>query len=159
MEIVYNRGDLLESTADIIGHQTNCSGAFGGGVAGQIREKWPRVYEQYKLAYATSKAILGSVQIVKTNPNENNNRIVANLFGQEKFGNDGNKYTSYDGLDMSLRKLCKWMINNGATSVAFPYKLGCGLGGGEWDIVLAIIKSAFRDSNITIEIWALQAED
>ena len=49
-EINYN-GNLLDSSADIIAHQTNCSGSMNSGVAKAIKEKYPRVYEQYMKAY------------------------------------------------------------------------------------------------------------
>lgn len=35
--------------------------------------------------------------------------------------------------------------------VALPYKFGCGLAGGDWDIIFSIIKKEFCNCNV--EIW------
>ena len=42
-------------------------------------------------------------------------------------------------------------------SVAIPYKMSCGLAGGDWNIILAMLKSpdVFGVTNITVEIWKL----
>ena len=45
--ITYVKGNLLESDCNYICHQVNCQGRMGSGIAGQIREKWPIVYEMY----------------------------------------------------------------------------------------------------------------
>jgi O-acetyl-ADP-ribose deacetylase (regulator of RNase III) len=41
-------GDLLDQKTDVIAHQVNCLGVMGAGVALQIKNKWPEVYEGYK---------------------------------------------------------------------------------------------------------------
>ena len=41
------KGNLLDSNCDYICHQVNCQGVMNSGVAKQIREKWPEVYESY----------------------------------------------------------------------------------------------------------------
>lgn len=42
-------GDLLTTNANYICHQVNCQGRMGSGVARQIREKYPTVYQWYKV--------------------------------------------------------------------------------------------------------------
>ena len=41
-------------------------------------------------------------------------------------------------------------------SVAFPYKMSSDRGGADWNIILAMIESVFKNTDITIEIWALK---
>ncbi len=41
-------GDLFTTNAKIICHQVNCQGEMNTGVAQQVREKFPHVYEEYK---------------------------------------------------------------------------------------------------------------
>ena len=36
-----------------------------------------------------------------------------------------------------------------------PYKMSSDRGGADWDVILAIITSIFKDSDIIIEIWKL----
>ena len=47
----YVKGDVTKSDCDIICHQVNCQGVMNSGVAKAIREKWPEVYDNYKLWY------------------------------------------------------------------------------------------------------------
>ena len=46
--VVYKECDIFDSGADIICHQVNCQGVMGSGLAKQIRERYPIVYEEYK---------------------------------------------------------------------------------------------------------------
>ena len=39
--------DIFESGADVILHQVNCQGVMGSGIAKQVREKYPEVYQHY----------------------------------------------------------------------------------------------------------------
>lgn len=48
MSIKIIDGDLFTTNAQIICHQVNCQGKMGSGVAKQVREKYPHVYEEYK---------------------------------------------------------------------------------------------------------------
>lgn len=156
MEIIYKKGNLLDAQTDVIAHQVNCQGVMGSGVAKQIKEKWPRVFEEYRKFYQNlikkgrSDELLGCCQTV----NINDNLTIANLFGQQYYGRSkGTRYTNYEALYSSLETLWVYMIDNCLESVAFPYKMSSDRGGADWDVVLAMIKSVFKDTDITIEIW------
>lgn len=139
-------GNLLDSDADIICHQVNCAGAMGSGVAKQIKLRWPCVYEQYvKLCDAMQPgALLGFAQSVKTE----DGRCVCNLFGQLNYGRDGKRYTSISALSKSCRLIAK-QARPGAT-IAMPYRIGCGLGGGDWGEVLDMLTEVFKDRHLTL---------
>lgn len=153
VEINYN-GNLLDSTADIIAHQTNCQGSMGSGVAKAIKEKYPRVYEQYRKAYEKGLLKLGMCQVVKTNPNGGDNRLVANLCGQDTYGY-GERQTNYEGIYVALEKLANYCKENNLSSVAFPWKMSSDRGGADWMVICAMIEAAFKDLDITIEYWKL----
>ena len=155
--ITFHKGNLLESSCDIIGHQTNCQGVMGAGIAKEIRDTWPRVFAQYKIFCVKNRqkgrSPLGCCQMVYVD--EERSRIVANLFGQERYGR-GKRQTDYD----ALRKALHFLANNDFVrkkpmSIGFPCRLGCALGGGEWDIVLGIIEEEFNDYPGRVEIWEL----
>ena len=55
-------GDLFSSTARFIVHQVNCQGKMGSGVALQVKQKFPHVYDEYKKF--CSHNMLGHIQIV-----------------------------------------------------------------------------------------------
>ena len=150
MEIIYKNGNLLDATTDVIAHQVNCQGVMGSGVAKQIKDKWPNVFDEYEeyCADPWSHQIIGSCLLVTIN-----NQYVANLFGQAKYGRDGKRYTDYEALYESLERLVAQMIGINKKSVAFPYKMSSDRGGADWNVVLAMIESVFKNTDITIEIW------
>ena len=154
MEIIYKTGNLLDAQTDVIAHQVNCQGVMGSGVARQIKERWPNVFNEYQnyCHDIWSHQLLGSCLLASID----NNRYIANLFGQSRYGRTRERYTNYEALYISLKSLFAQMIGINKKSIAFPYKMSSDRGGADWDVVLAMIKSVFKDTNITIEIWSLQ---
>jgi O-acetyl-ADP-ribose deacetylase (regulator of RNase III) len=148
------QGDILDwaGKVDAIGHQVNCLGVMGGGLALQIKNKWPVVFETY-VEFINSairetrslKGCLGCCQLVQTD-----SCFVANLFGQYDVG--AKLQTDYIALHRSLTSLREQMQLRGLDSVAFPAKLGCGLAGGDWNIVQSVIQSVFAGSGFSITI-------
>ena len=139
-------GDILDyaDKVNIIAHQVNCQGIMGGGLALQIKNKWPEVNRAYVELVDNWDELLGVCQIVRVGSSFG----IANLFGQYDIG--GGCQTDYKALFKSLHSLREQMIIHELKSVAFPVKLGCGLAGGNWDIVSALIKKAFAGSGISI---------
>ena len=78
------------------------------------------------------------------------NRIIVNLFAQDRYGSDGKRYTDYNAFRSCLNNL-KQCVPPGET-IAFPFKIGCGLGGGDWDKILTIIAEVFWEE-YHVEIW------
>lgn len=155
-------GDLLKSNLPLIAHQTNCLGVMGAGIAKSIKNKWNIVYVQYanfckNLDY--SKKLLGKCQICTTGwfPT----KYVANLFGEYSFTESvapyENRHTYYDALKKALLKLKAFCEDEEISEVGIPYKLGCGLAGGDWDgVVYPMIQEIFaNDSTITLYIYKL----
>lgn len=156
-------GDLFTSDARIIAHQVNCQGKMGSGVALQVRNKYPHVYEEYK--NIASPKMLGEIQLVPCNtayigydcgnilvPCEE--QWICNLFAQDNYGYDGKQYTSMDALVKCFKKLngCVHEKNNNFNSkIAMPYKIGCVRGGADWEEVYCLIENIFYDCNI--ELW------
>jgi O-acetyl-ADP-ribose deacetylase (regulator of RNase III) len=140
-------GSILEATEDIIGHQVNCQGVMGAGLAAQIRSKHPKVYEKYMELvnnYDDKVFLLGQTQVISVSKD----RCVANLFGQLTYGRTG-IHTSYKHLYESLDKLKRKAIKHDKT-VAIPYGLGSGLAGGDWEMVYGIINKVFEDYDVTL---------
>jgi O-acetyl-ADP-ribose deacetylase (regulator of RNase III) len=151
MKIEYYNGDLLTSSAPIIMHQCNCLGNMNSGVAKAIKDKWPIVFTEYEKFCKEIKHLLGKTLFVEVEEG----RYVANLFGQERYGYKGEKYTSYDAIYNCLEHVAGNATNVGIDRVAMPYKMSSDRGGADWDVILAIVKSAFKDTDITVEIWRI----
>lgn len=163
--IQYYEGDILESGADIICHQVNCKGAFGRGMAGQIKKKFPAVEKTYKMltsqwtqkAGGKTSALLGKVS---AQPVELDGRwfLIANLYGQDDYGKTG-LFTDYAALETAMKEIRSFVdARQKQETVAFPYKMGCGYAGGDWKVVEHMIQEIFGDYAGEVQIWKLCEE-
>ncbi|WP_289139170.1 macro domain-containing protein [uncultured Brevibacillus sp.] len=148
MAVIIVNGDLLKASEDIIGHQVNCKGVMGSGVAKLIKEKYPEAFDFYKEKCNTTvnkQELLGVCQLVECE----NGKTVANLFGQFKYGRGKEQYTDYAALERALIDLKKSaMITN--HSIALPFHIGCGLANGSWDVVSKMIDEIYSDYDVTL---------
>ena len=128
-------GNLLESDCEYICHQVNCQGRMGSGIAKQIRNKWEAVYDMYMNVASPSQ--LGHIQKVFVQDPKINMRCIINMFAQEYYGYDGRRYTSYDAFWNCLSEI-KAKTPKGS-KIGFPWKIGCGLGGGNWGVIYQMI--------------------
>lgn len=147
-------GNILDAQEDVIAHQVNCRGLMGAGLAKSIRKKYPDVYKSYKgLCNKYGSDMLG-LAIIENISNTSPPYAIANLFGQQSAGKS-KQHTDYPALWDALTSLKLHMGDAGFTTLALPYKLGCGLGGGIWEVVEFIIREVFENSEIDITIYRL----
>lgn len=149
MSVKHVKGDILTTPTrnedTVICHQVNCCGVMGAGLAKQIRDKWPVIFDEYKKICGTDR--LGDSQTVQVAPQ----LYVANLFGQLNYGRD-KRQTNYAALAAAIFGEMK--VHPNAT-FRIPYGLGCGLAGGNWVTVLDLIEEAANAWNVNVEIWVL----
>jgi O-acetyl-ADP-ribose deacetylase (regulator of RNase III) len=143
VEIV-EHSNLLDVKSGIICHQVNCIGAMGAGLALQIRNKWPVVYKKYqddcKQFMTHPDKMLGHVLDVMVEPD----LIVANCFGQV-FPSHIGKQTDYEAWDIMLNKV-QDLGTYFSLDIHFPYMIGCGLAGGDWNVMSEKIERLFGKS-------------
>ena len=158
-------GNLLDAPVDYICHQVNCQGRMGSGIAKQIRERWPVVYEQYIAGFKAieeesinwedqldvSEVLLGRLQQVKVNDKQ----TVINMFAQQYYGYDGKRYTSYDAFWACLGGI-RDSVPKGS-KIGFPAKIGCGLGGANWEVIFRMIEQVLGDE-YEVYIYMLEEE-
>ena len=151
VEVIEN-SNLLDVQRGIICHQTNCIGVMGGGVALQIRKKWPKVYNEYledcKCFEKSPQRMLGHVQDILVK----DGLVVANCYGQVFPGHGC--MTDYKAWDLILDKLSD-ISNYFSLDLHFPWMVGCGLAGGDWETMLGKINKAFGKSSIDVFIHKL----
>lgn len=139
--------DILKSGAEIIAHCANCFWAQNSGVARAIRDVYPELYaEDCKTLYGQTNK-LGTVSIAHFTKNIEaglNPKFGANLYGQFTYGSEVRKL-NYEAIYTALVALKEQMYQHNIKSVAFPYKMGCGLAGGDWRIVRTMIEVVFGD--------------
>lgn len=144
IEIV--NGNLLESNANLLLHQVNCMGKMGKGLALQIKQQYPIVYEKYQIACSALEPneLLGKIQVCKINESQS----IVNVFSQMGFGY-GKRYTDYQAMREAFTKIADLAREEGYT-IGLPYNYGCGLGGGNWKKVYDIIEEVYYDVDVTI---------
>lgn len=126
--------DILNVTEGIIVHQTNCCGVMGAGLAKNIKEKFPKVFQEYR-SFTWS---LGKIQIVVI---EKSKLYVCNLFGQNSYGRSSHRYTDYNAVRRGFKELKAWRdVFCPDLNIYAPYKMGCALGNGNWNIYSKIIE-------------------
>ena len=131
MKIKYCYGDILNTDIKYICHCVNSQGIMGSGIAKQIKAKYPKAYEVYKDRYnIKNKLPLGIIIGADCG-----SHTILNLVGQKNYGKNGRLYLDY----IALRQGIKTINNNISESVAFPM-IGCGLAGGNWQLVSEIIE-------------------
>lgn len=141
-------GNILDATENIICQQVNCCGVMGSGLAKQIRDRNPEIYLQYKRYCEThfKKEMMGKVLCYPIG----SFKYVCCIFGQSNFGrNKDVVYTDYKALEEGFCIVKDESIKNNWT-IAIPYKIGCGLANGDWNIVLDIINRVFDNIDVTI---------
>lgn len=143
-------GNIFDSKANIICHQTNCQGIMGSGIAAEVKARYPHVYESYRRDYENGYLKLGYVNFTTVEPH----RVIANMCGQDNFGY-GKQHTNYEALQKCLDRVLAFAIEeyDKQPVIAFPYLMSCFRGGGNWDVVYKMIKDTFKDFNV--EIWRL----
>lgn len=146
------KGDLLSVERGIIGHQVNCQGKMNSGVAKQIREKYPKVYEWYMdffkehtIGEDIRKDLLGRVNGVKVGKS----LFVANMFGQLNYGYDGKQYTDPEAL-FKCFKTVRGVSEEYGLPVYLPYMIGCYRGGADWKVVEDYLLTAFDGHEVTL---------
>ena len=162
--VTFHNGNILDSGADVICHQVNCKGAMNSGVAKAVRQKWPKVYteykakcdyeeatvndlyEQYENPIDWSECLLGDIQVVLVDEN----KAVINMFAQQYYGYDQKRYTSYDAFWYCLGRIKR--IINPEKTIAFPARIGCVRGGANWNVILTMIEEVLG-ADYNVEIW------
>jgi hypothetical protein len=155
-------GNLVTYPLDGFIHQANCQCTMGSGVAKFVKETYPEVYEADLLTLKGDLTKMGSFSFAKTT----DGKIGYNLYSQFNFGYDGKCYTDYEAIRCGLTKIkdhIKLNIREDA-KIGIPCRMGCARGGGDWNIVMGIIKDIFENDTINIVIcefkeYSQQEED
>jgi len=158
MPITIKNGTIIHAHEHIIAHQVNGLGVMGGGVARQIKQAYPGVFQRYKTFvsnHSSPEELLGRNLMIVTDGKpayqydpSNGAKIISNLFGQARIGTS-EKQTDEKALRKALEHLYEF-AKMAHLSVAMPYGIGCGLGGGDWNEVQTIIEDVFKDYPVTL---------
>lgn len=141
--VTIKEGNLLDAEEVIIAHQVNCFGA-AAGLASAIFRKWRYAKNDYLqlIERIPGKSLLGMAHYTGM---QRDGHIICNLFGQYNAGADYNPKK----LEQALEQLGNFARTTGY-SVALPWKLSCGICGGDWNEVQRIIERTMTDVDCSI---------
>lgn len=131
-------GNLLDAEVDALVNTVNCVGVMGKGIALQFKQRFPDMFECYKIASKHGKIIPGKMSIFITN--DETGKYIIN-FPTKRHWRDK---SLIEDIDSGLIDLIEIIKNNQIKSIAIP-PLGCGLGGLDWSVVRSKIVLAFEE--------------
>jgi O-acetyl-ADP-ribose deacetylase (regulator of RNase III) len=148
-EIHYIKGDATNPVGDgkkIIVHVCNDIGAWGAGFVLALSKKWSAPEKHYR---ALSKRMLGTVEIVQVEKDI----WVANMIAQTNVqpAKDGTPPIRYAAVLAALNTVNDTAFRTGST-IHMP-RIGCGLAGGKWEEIEAIIK---RVMSVDVYVYDLK---
>lgn len=146
----YINQDITTVELGIVAHGVNCQHAMNSGVAKAIREKWPIVYEKY-MEQPYGKTMLGTAHLIAIY--ENDSLFVANCYTQVFYGRGG-RFAGPQAIRQSLGQVCK-MADFYDLPVYIP-KIGCGLGGLDWESEVEPIVQSLADRYERINIFVCE---
>ena len=132
MKIQYITGDLFSSNETRLIHSVNARGIMGGGLALIIKNRFPKVFQEYRKIYETTGLKLGEIY-----PVEVDGKVIINAVMQDGFGTH-QRQTDYDAVLSGFRKVEEQFPNQ----TIIMGRIGSGLGGGDWKIIENIIETA-----------------
>lgn len=151
MVLKYKKGDLIEAAksgdVNVIAHQCNCFNNMGSGIAPQIKKAFPEAWLADNATVKGDEDKFGRLSYAKSG-----DVMIFNLYGQ--FGwwrkDDDKPNTSYTMLRKSLEQMSRMLYSKRLdVKIGLP-RIGCGLGGGSWEIVSQIIEEELVDFDVVI---------
>jgi len=171
--IQYVSGNILAAKEEYIVQQTCCTALRAHGLSATIAAQWPTI-NPYKgrRCFKNNWAILedrpqpGSIKIYEET---HDGQKVICLFGQYQHGKPGaykdplgiTSTTPPDTFQDRFTYFKQGLVEIGKlnpTSIAFPYRIGCGLAGGNWDDYKGAIEewaAAALPSTVNVVIYVL----
>lgn len=166
-KITYLKGDATQPIGDdnkIIAHVVNNQGAWGAGFTKALDGRWPKARLDYNIWWSSQSKTpphdtagfnLGNVRysLVGREP-QGSLQWVAHMQAQQGLIGRGNpRPLRYDALGACLHKVGMMALEVDAT-VHMP-RIGCGLAGGDWNIVGLLINEALCRQRVDVFVYDL----
>lgn len=155
----YKEGDLLKSDCTTILHQANCFSIMGGGIAKSIAEIYPEALEVDKNSSYNPHDKFGKF----TGVTLDSGVTIVNLYGQHNLGRRETEFKTKDRVKMLRKALDSFLYsaksglapNVNLEKVGVPYGIGCGLAGGDWNVVKNILQSESENHKVDIYVYKI----
>lgn len=153
MQVV--KGNLFEAfrtgAVHAIAHCVNCQGVMGSGVALQVKNLYPTVYQEYVELLQEYKKVEESALgcCITSQVREG---LVFNLFGQEDYGTN-HRQLDYGAFADSLITIGLDLPEGSV--VGMPYNIGCDRAGGDWEVVKELVSHFVEKEGIKVIFYQL----
>ena len=144
ISIIRNK-NIFDTKCKTIVNPINCVGVMSKGIALEIKNRYPNMFEKYK-EFCDKKLIdIGKLWLYK----EQNDKWILNFPTKTHW-----KYNSeYDYIEKGMSKFVETYKEKNIKTIAFPM-LGCGGGGLNTEKVLEImLKYLSKCDNLIVEIY------
>lgn len=149
MGIQFVSGDLFANRykAQALAHGCNCRGSMGAGIATGFRDRYPKMYEEYRRRCKATPRELnpGDVFLWK----EDAKPAVFNLATQEDYWRSR---ATYEMVTRTLETMKALADREHIVSVAIP-RIGAGYGGLSWKKIRPIIERIFGEWAGTLYVY------
>lgn len=155
---------------NVIAHSCNCRMIMGGGIARQIKSRYPQAY-QADIDFISDeydhngqfKHPLGNFSKAEVNSKESKvylpdgKGLIYNMYTQAGIGTTERQvhyekfWQALNNVEQDLYKMNVEKHEYDGSSppvLGLPHGISCGLAGGNWGIIKAMIKDVFLDSPI-----------
>jgi O-acetyl-ADP-ribose deacetylase (regulator of RNase III) len=133
------RGNILMADAEALVNAVNTQGVMGKGIALQFARSFPEIVAPYRAACLSAELRPGTMHVVERD-GLLNPRFIIN-FPTKRHWRSPSRLAD---IEEGLADLLRVVRDRDIRSIALP-ALGCGLGGLDWDLVCALIESAFLE--------------
>ena len=142
--ILYVKGNLFQSPAQVLVNTVNTVGVMGKGIALEFKRLFPEMYRQYRELCERREFQIGSLWLYKSP-----NKWVLNFPTKKHWRNP----SRVEYVEAGLRKFVSSYAALGIHSVAFP-ALGCGNGQLDFDVqVKPLLEKYLRQLPIEVFIY------
>lgn len=154
MKMHYVQGDATLAGNGFLLHVCNDIGLWGAGFSGAISRRWIFPEQVFKACFKKRlQASPGHIQMVPVSAT----LVVVNMIAQRGVTNPKNRHP----LDYQALRICLLEVEAHMTMNVFGTyprvlhmpRIGCGLGGGNWDNVFSVIESVWGNSDINITVY------
>lgn len=136
-----NPKDIFQSGCQVLVNPVNCVGVMGKGLALQFKNKYTNMYNEYKQDCIQHRYTPGCCNTYQAK----NGTVIANIATKDHWRNQ----SKYEWIQNGIRELHQIMTAKNYQSVAIP-RIGCGLGGLDWNKTKEIIQNETKNANYTI---------
>ena len=144
-----------------IAHSCNCQNVMGAGIAKQIKDRYPKAFEADTERWGNEyneggnwRCQIGdySKAVIETQWTQLPHATIYNLYTQSGYSTE-RRQVNYEYFWQAMKAMQEDLLFNQhelgiGQVVGVPYGISCGLAGGNWKIIKAIIEDIFLDSMI-----------